>query len=118
MSLDIFSNFPPRYKPLADLVGGFMVPPTVLSARWGTSTQTLANWRSTGKGLPAMRMPEGAIRYRVSEILAAEIAGTHGPLSVDRVALELSVMPDVSADLAAKIVDRLKAAMAPPQNGS
>jgi hypothetical protein len=112
MSLDIFTNFPPRYRPLADLVGGFMVPPAVLSARWNTSTQTLANWRSTGKGLPATRLSGGAIRYRVAEILAAEMAGTHGPLSVDRVALELSVMPDVPADLAAKIVERLKAAMA------
>jgi hypothetical protein len=114
MSLPIPARMPPRFKPLADLLDGHMVNAKVLSARWSTSTQTLANWRSTGKGLPAVSLAEGAVRYRISEILAAELAGARGPLSVETVALELSVMPDVPEALAVKIVERLRAVMADP----
>ena len=90
-----------------------MVNANTLAARWNTSTQTLSNWRTLNRGLPAVVLPEGAVRYRIVEIVAAELAGTRGPLSVDRVALELSIMPDVPTELAVKIVARLRAAMSP-----
>lgn len=116
--LDVPANMPARFAPLATLIGGAMVPPITLSQRWSTSTQTLANWRATGKGLPALVTSEGSVRYRVVEIIAAELAGARGPLSVEAVALELAAMPDVPDAIAEKIVTRLRAVMSDPNRVS
>lgn len=105
------AKIPARYSAFAALLDGAMVNSNALAARWNTSAQTLANWRAMGRGLPYVILPEGSIRYRVREILDAEIWGTRGPLSVERVALELSLMPEVSEPVAAAIVARLRAAM-------
>ena len=98
-----------KYKPLADLLETTLVRPSSLAERWGYSDQTLSNHRSQGRGLPFVTLPGGAIRYRASEIILAEIAGTRGPLSVDRVALELAAMPDVPEKLQRAIIERLRA---------
>lgn len=112
--LPVPASLPARFKPLADLLEGVMVTPVDLSRRWNLSDQTLSNDRTNGRGLPFVKLPMGSVRYRVAEILAAELAGTRGPLTVDRVALELSVMPEVSDTLAAAILTRLKQALEAP----
>lgn len=101
-------TLPDRYAPLAALLEGHFMTTNELGERWRYSVQTLSNARTDGRGLPFVLMPTGGVRYRVSEVVAAEIAGTRGPLSVDRVALELSLMPEVPAELARAICDRLR----------
>jgi len=107
--LPVPPNLPEKYKPLIAILESTLVRPASLAERWGYSDQTLSNHRSQGRGLPFIILPGGAIRYRASEILAAEKAGTRGPLSVDRVALELAAMPDVPEKLQRAIIERLRA---------
>lgn len=112
--LPVPANMPERFAPLASLLEGSMATPRTLARRWDLSEQTLANNRTAGKGLPFVNLPTGSVRYYVSEILAAELAGTRGPLSIDRVALELAAMPEVPETLAAAILARLRIALGAP----
>ena len=43
-----------------------------LATRWSASHRTLTNTRSEGKGIPYIRLVSGAIRYRLSDVLASE----------------------------------------------
>lgn len=112
--LPVPANMPERFKPLANLLEGVMVTPRVLARRWDLSEQTLANNRTAGKGVPYVNLPTGSVRYYAAEILAAELAGARGPLTIDRVALELAAMSEVPETLAAAILDRLRLALGAP----
>jgi hypothetical protein len=112
--LPVPANLPDRFKPFVDLLDGAMVTSRQLAQRWNLSEQTLANDRTAGKNLPFVRLPGGSVRYYVSEIMAAELAGARGPLSIDRVALELAAMAEVSDTLAAAILTRLRLALEAP----
>lgn len=112
--LPLPANMPPRYEPLIRLLEGVMVPPRMLASRWSVSEQTLSNDRAAGRNLPFTKLPGGSVRYYVSEIIGAELAGTRGPLSLQRIALELSTMDDVPETLAAAIMDRLRKATEAP----
>lgn len=99
-----------RYAALTRLLGDSAVATPVLAARWGYSIQSLSNARASKSagGLPFFETPTGGIRYFWREIIMAEFAGTRGPLSIDRIAVELSFMPEVPAELADLIVERLR----------
>lgn len=111
--LPVPANLPARFEPVIRLLESTLITPKELAQHWGQHENTLANMRSGGKGLPYIALPGGgSIRYRVSEVLAAELAGTRGPLSVERVALELAAMPDVPVELQHKIIERLRTSVA------
>ena len=47
-----------------------------LASRWNMDAASLANYRSRGEGIPFVKLPTGAVRYRWVDILEAEKAGT------------------------------------------
>lgn len=49
-----------------------------LAARWRCDKHTLSNARHTGRGLPFIKLPTGAVRYALSDVLQAEIDGRRG----------------------------------------
>lgn len=100
------AHLPERLKPLADICGGVLVTTQELALRWRYSAGALSNWRGNGIGVPYVKF-SGLVRYRLSEVLTYEINNTSGPLTVERVGLELALMTDVPAALAAKITARL-----------
>lgn len=100
------AHLPERLKPLADLCSGVYVTTNELAARWRYSPGALSNWRGQGVGVPYVKFA-GLVRYPLSEILTYEINNTGGPLTVERVRLELALMSDVPAALARAIVARL-----------
>ncbi len=55
-----------------------MITAEELAVRWQLSTGTLANLRARGEGLPFVKLPSGAIRYRAVDVLAAEEKGAFG----------------------------------------
>lgn len=61
----------------ADPARGTMLTKAELAARWRVSTRTLERWRAEGYG-PAWFVIGGAIRYRVSDVLAFELAQRRG----------------------------------------
>lgn len=54
--------------------------PKELAERWCVAVQTLANWRSTGKGPRFLRVGGGQVRgpilYRLRDVVAYEDANT------------------------------------------
>lgn len=42
--------------------------PAELAARWNVSTRSLARWRKNGKGPPFVKLSEGKIFYKMSDI--------------------------------------------------
>jgi hypothetical protein len=100
------ANMPARFTPIADICGGVFVTTQELALRWRYSPGALSNWRGQGVGIPYVKY-SGLVRYRLSEILTYELNNTAGPLTVERVAVELSLMSDVPAALAKTITARL-----------
>jgi len=49
-----------------------------LGRRWKIDAGTLANARSRSEGCRFLRLPTGAIRYRLSDVLKAETEGERG----------------------------------------
>lgn len=102
------SLVPERFAALLSVLDGSMVSSKTLGARWDYSDQHLANMRANGTSkLPWLVLPTGGVRYRTSEIVGAELTGTRGPLTLERLALEMSAMPDVPEGVATAIIDRL-----------
>lgn len=84
------------YAPLAAMMRGVLMTSKELGERWRFSDEHLCNLRRAGRGLPFLKLDTGAIRYRQSDIIAAEIAGTCGPLNLDRVLVAVAACPDLS----------------------
>lgn len=60
---------------LPALQPGDLLAAEELAALLGTSTITLANWRSTGKGPRFVKIGERMVRYRRADVLAFIEAG-------------------------------------------
>lgn len=101
------------FQPFFDLLKGGFMTPAQLGERWQYSPDHLSNCRRTGKGVPWLKLPTGAVRYRTADVVAAEIAGTAGPLTVERVLLAVSACPSVSEADRAKMIEHLRVAMQP-----
>lgn len=52
-----------------------LLAPDDLHKRWGVSKGTAANWRSAGKGPRFIKLGNGIVRYRLSDVIAFEDAG-------------------------------------------
>lgn len=100
------------YAPLIDLLEGVLVTPQEVSKHFRLSESHLSNLRNAGKGLPFIKLPTGAVRYSLAEVLACQISNTSGPITLDRIALALAAMRGLSADQRAAIIDHLQRAFA------
>ena len=98
----------PAYTPLTDLLDSVLVGNDYLSSHWGYSENHLSNLRRLQKGPPWVKLPTGAIRYRLSEIFAAEVAGTRGALTTERVALAMASCKTVPAEHRAAMIAHLE----------
>ena len=73
------------FEPVLRLLHPYLITPKDLAAHWGMTVNNLHHVRKLGRGPAYFKLPTGGVRYRASDIIAAELAGTHGPLTVDRV---------------------------------
>lgn len=97
----------PAHAPLMDLLDGVLVTPQEVSKHLRLSESHLSNLRNAGRGLPFVKLGTGAVRYSLAEVVAHQIASTGGPITLDRIALALSAMPGMSADMRAAVCDHL-----------
>ncbi|MBY0225109.1 MAG: hypothetical protein K2Q28_04825 [Hyphomicrobium sp.] len=111
----VYPNAPEAYKPLVDLIGDYLLKSKEVAEHLRYSEQHLANMRRLGHKtfLPWIQLPGGAIRYRMADIVAAQIGGTTGPLTLDRVELAVAACRDVSPEAKLLIQAHLHKAFAP-----
>ena len=105
--------FNPAYAPLIDLLDGVLVTPQEVSKHYRLSESHLSNLRNAGKGLPFVKLATGAVRYQLSDVVAGQIAGTAGPLTLDRIALALVAMRGLDPETREAVMSHLARAFAP-----
>lgn len=88
-------RMPDAYRPLLDLLSDVLMTSDELCSHWRYTPTHLCNLRKRGK-VPYIKLYSGAIRYRVSEIIEAEIAGTSGTITVEQICLVLAACEKLS----------------------
>ena len=96
------------YAPLLALLHDTLLKPKQVAARWGQGEDHLAALRRSRRGVPFIRLSgskngKGSIRYRLSDLIDAELSGAAGPISLERVCLAIASCPDVSKEARVKI---------------
>lgn len=100
----------PVYRPLLDVLDGHFMTSQELAERWRYTDDHLSNLRRGGKGPPYTKLMNGAIRYRVADVIEAELAGSAGPVSLDEILLAVSACASVPAEARVTIIEHLRGA--------
>ena len=97
------------FRPLLALCDAAFLTSIELAEHWRMSVQHMHNMRRLKAGPPYVKLGGvGAIRYRLSEILAWEIAGQGGMITHERIALALGACPGLSPAEATRIAEHLR----------
>jgi len=104
------------YAPVIRLLNDTLLTPKEVAARWRITTTYLCNLRREQRGFPFVRLPfgpagRGAIRYRLSDVVAAEFIGTGGPVNFEKVLLAVSACRFLSLDDQWLVQRHLRAAL-------
>lgn len=102
---------PAAFAPVLEICRSVLVTPGELAAHWRYTEDHLANLRRAGRGLPFIKFDTGGVRYRLSSILAAEISGESGALTLERVLLAVATCATVSERDRAAIASHVRAAL-------
>lgn len=101
----------PVWQPLLDLCDGVLITPKELAAHWRYDEGSLSNMRRAQRGLPWIKLPSfGAVRYRMADVLAYELAGTSGPITIERIETALATVPGLTYEQRQAVVAHLRAA--------
>jgi hypothetical protein len=79
-----------------------------LAERWSLDATTLANLRHRGEGIPYVKLPSGAVRYRMRDILAAERGGLVHYFTWNDVVTVLEKYPGMTDDEARVVANHLR----------
>jgi len=98
------------FRPVVDMLRSLLLTPAEVGERYKYTDEHLCNLRRAGRGWPFMKLETGGIRYRLSDLLAAELRGTTGPLTLERVNQAVAACDSVPAEYRAAIQAHLRAA--------
>lgn len=98
------------YEPILAMCQGVLFTPAEVGERYRFSVGHLANLRKAGRAWPFIRLGNGGIRYRLSELLAAELRGTTGPLTLERVEQAVAACDAVPLEHRAAMQKHLRSA--------
>lgn len=105
------------YAPLLALLRDTLIRPRELAERWKFGEDHLSNLRRRALGPSFIRLPTatgkaarplGSIRYRLSDIIGCELAGTGGAISLARVELAIAGCEMLTAQQRAAVIARMK----------
>lgn len=108
----------PIYRPLLAVLENHNITTSELAAHWRYTGHHLENLRRVDKGPPFFHLPTGAVRYRTSDIVEAELAGAGGPLSLDAVSIAIASCTEVPEKFRVHIIEQLEKALRPGAKGS
>jgi hypothetical protein len=107
------------YAPLLALLNDTLLRPIEVAKRWRCGVDHLARLRQHAAGPPWLRLPggrkadrpTGQVRYRLSEIVACELGGTTGALTLQRVYLAVSTCDFLTEAQRAAVIVKLESAL-------
>lgn len=96
-------------QPVAALCDAVMITTRELAAHWRQSADYLANVRKRqGVGPAFIRLPHGAIRYRLSDVLRHELCGQQG-VTPEAIRLAVHSCPEIPPLAREPIAQRISA---------
>lgn len=101
----------PAFRPFLDLIEAQFLTTEEIARRWRFHPQSVHNMRRNGVGPAFVKLQGGAVRYRVSEVLAHELFGHGGGLTMDRVAAALATCPGLNVAARDKIESHLRSVL-------
>lgn len=102
----------PAYAPILAMCQTVLVTAQEAAKHLRYHPHHLHNMRSSKAGPAWLKLGEnGAVRYRLSELLAWEIAGHRGALTLERVSLALATVPGMTVEMRQKIDAHLQAVL-------
>ena len=100
------------YAPLLDVLDGQFITSRELAERWRYSEDHLANLRRAGKGPRFVKLRDtGAVRYYLSDVIAAELEGTAGRLEIDDVLTAIASCPKVAPEVRETLLRHVRSAL-------
>lgn len=98
-----------HFRPLLALCDEVLLTGKDVATHWRQHAGSIANKRRLKTSPPFVKLGgAGAIRYRLSEILAWEIDGQGGGLSQERIALAIASFPGIEPRLAAALASHVR----------
>lgn len=98
------------FAPVLAMLRGMLLTPAEVGERYKYTEEHLCNLRKNGRGWPFMKLETGGIRYRLSDLMAAELRGTSGPLTLERVNQAVAACEKVPLEHRAAMQSHLRAA--------
>lgn len=83
----------PSYAPFLALSESVLLTTEEVAKHWRLSKQHVHNMRRLGTGPSWLKLASGSVRYRHSEVLAWELYGHGGGLTLPRISAALATMP-------------------------
>lgn len=99
----------PHFAPFIGLCDAVLLTTAEVARHLKYSEQHLHNMRRADEGIAFVKLPGGAIRYQLSEIIAWQLQGQRGPVTLERVSMALATMPRLGPDVRAAIDAHLAA---------
>jgi hypothetical protein len=96
------------FAPILSMCQGLFLTSAEVGERYKYTEEHLCNLRRAGRGWPFIKLDSGGIRYRLSELLAAELRGTTGPLTLERVEQALAACDAVPLEHRAAMQKHLR----------
>lgn len=97
------------FAPVLEMCRGILLTPAEVGERYRYEAGHLANLRKAGRAWPSVKLETGGVRYRLSELLASELRGTTGPLTLERVLQAVAACGEVPLDQRAAMQKHLRA---------
>lgn len=91
------------FAPLLSLADAVLLTTAEVAKHLRYSEQHLHNMRRTGTGIAWLKLPGGAVRYHLSEVLAWQLHGQCGIVTLERVSAALGTMPGLKPEARAAI---------------
>lgn len=104
------------YRPLLELLDDILVTSKFLADRYGYTEVHMANLRKHNRGWPYIKLKTGGVRYRLSDVIAAECPNRGAPLTVDSVCQALARCTELSTEQRAILQAHIRKALTETDN--
>lgn len=104
------------FRPVLDMCESVLLKSSEVAQHYRYTEEHLCNLRKRNRGWAFIKLEAGGVRYRLSEILSAELAGTCGPLTIERVCQALAACSALTVDQRALAQEHIRLAFSPPKS--
>ena len=102
-------------QPLMQLLDAHLLKSSEVAAHLRYTDAHMSNLRRSNKGPPWYELASGGIRYDMQAVLAWQLAGERGALTLDRVATAVASCPALTIEQRGALIDYLETVFQPTE---